>query len=156
VKGFRFTFDGITTVLLTTSLYEHIKPYKIIFSVMLICLDLIWIYVCKHLKYSPLRSTNNRLNQTPLHRKYFKTFTIRVMPSELTFWFTDFVIKWIYERFHNIWVDVFWVTALPVHQEIEQIIYDVHDSLCGLVIRVPGYRSRGPGSIPGATKFSEK
>jgi hypothetical protein len=28
--------------------------------------------------------------------------------------------------------------------------------VCGLVVRVPGYRSRGPGSIPGATKFSEK
>jgi hypothetical protein len=30
------------------------------------------------------------------------------------------------------------------------------DCLCGLVVGVPGYRSRGPGSIPGATKFSEK
>jgi hypothetical protein len=25
-----------------------------------------------------------------------------------------------------------------------------------LVVRVPAYRSRGPGSIPGATRFSEK
>jgi hypothetical protein len=30
------------------------------------------------------------------------------------------------------------------------------DRLCGLVVRVPVYRFRGPGSIPGATKFSEK
>jgi hypothetical protein len=30
------------------------------------------------------------------------------------------------------------------------------DCLYGLVVRVPGYRSRGPGSIPNATKFSEK
>jgi hypothetical protein len=30
------------------------------------------------------------------------------------------------------------------------------DRLCGLVVRVPGYRSRGQGSIPGATRFSEK
>jgi hypothetical protein len=30
------------------------------------------------------------------------------------------------------------------------------DSLCGLVAKVPGYRSRGQGSIPGATRFSEK
>jgi hypothetical protein len=30
------------------------------------------------------------------------------------------------------------------------------DRLCGLVVRVPGYRSRGPGSIPGPTRFSEK
>jgi hypothetical protein len=26
----------------------------------------------------------------------------------------------------------------------------------GLVVRVLGYRSRGPGSIPGTTRFSEK
>jgi hypothetical protein len=30
------------------------------------------------------------------------------------------------------------------------------DRLCCLVVRVPGYRSRGPGSIPDATRFSEK
>jgi hypothetical protein len=30
------------------------------------------------------------------------------------------------------------------------------DRLCGLVVRVSGYRSRGPGSIRGATRFSEK
>jgi hypothetical protein len=30
------------------------------------------------------------------------------------------------------------------------------DRLCGLMVRVPGYRSRGTGSIPGATRFSEK
>jgi hypothetical protein len=34
----------------------------------------------------------------------------------------------------------------------------IHDGgpLCGLVVRVPGYRSRGPGSISGTTRFSEK
>jgi hypothetical protein len=31
-----------------------------------------------------------------------------------------------------------------------------HDRLCGLMVKVPGYRSRCPGSIPGATRFSEK
>jgi hypothetical protein len=30
------------------------------------------------------------------------------------------------------------------------------DLLYGLVVRVPGYRSRGPGSISGATRYSEK
>jgi hypothetical protein len=30
------------------------------------------------------------------------------------------------------------------------------DRLCGLVIRVPGYRSRDTGSIHGATRYSEK
>jgi hypothetical protein len=27
--------------------------------------------------------------------------------------------------------------------------------VCGLVVRVPGYRSRGPGSIPRGIRFSE-
>jgi hypothetical protein len=31
-----------------------------------------------------------------------------------------------------------------------------HDHLCGLVVRVPGYRSRGLGSIYSSTRFSEK
>jgi hypothetical protein len=30
------------------------------------------------------------------------------------------------------------------------------DRLCGQVVRVLGYRFRSPGSIPGATRFSEK
>jgi hypothetical protein len=30
--------------------------------------------------------------------------------------------------------------------------YDLHDRLCGLVVRVLGYRSGGPGSIPGTTR----
>jgi hypothetical protein len=30
------------------------------------------------------------------------------------------------------------------------------DRLYGLVVTVSGYRSRGPGSITGATRFSEK
>jgi hypothetical protein len=31
---------------------------------------------------------------------------------------------------------------------------DHKDRLCGLVVRVLGYRSGGPGSIPGTTRFS--
>jgi hypothetical protein len=36
------------------------------------------------------------------------------------------------------------------------ILKYVCDRLCGLVVKVPAYRSRGLGSIPGATRFSEK
>jgi hypothetical protein len=32
----------------------------------------------------------------------------------------------------------------------------IPDRLCGLVVRVPGYRSRGPRSIPGSTRSSEE
>jgi hypothetical protein len=36
------------------------------------------------------------------------------------------------------------------------IIIIIIARICGLVVRVPGYRSRGPGLIPGTAKFSEK
>jgi hypothetical protein len=32
----------------------------------------------------------------------------------------------------------------------------INDRLCGLVVRILGYRSGGPGSIPGTIRFSEK
>jgi hypothetical protein len=31
-------------------------------------------------------------------------------------------------------------------------LYKYYNSLCGLVVRVLGYRSGGPGSIPGTTR----
>jgi hypothetical protein len=31
--------------------------------------------------------------------------------------------------------------------------YAIKDRLCGLVVRVPGYRSRRPSSIPGRTRI---
>jgi hypothetical protein len=38
---------------------------------------------------------------------------------------------------------------------IIQGVYN-EDRICSLVIRFPGYRSRGPGLIPGSIRFSEK
>jgi hypothetical protein len=35
-------------------------------------------------------------------------------------------------------------------------MYIYFDRLCGLVVRVLGYRFGGPGSIPGTTRFSDK
>jgi hypothetical protein len=47
--------------------------------------------------------------------------------------------------------------VLPVRYELSlYVMRKKIDRLCGLVVRVPGYRSRDPGSIPGATRFSEK
>jgi hypothetical protein len=39
---------------------------------------------------------------------------------------------------------------------IFKVIKELKDRLCGLVVRIPVYRSRGPVSIPGATRFYEK
>jgi hypothetical protein len=38
-------------------------------------------------------------------------------------------------------------------RKIWRCVLDSSDRLCGLVVRVPGYRFRDPGSIPGATRF---
>jgi hypothetical protein len=35
--------------------------------------------------------------------------------------------------------------------KIFSVLYKVQTGLCGLVVRVLGYRSGGPGSIPGTT-----
>jgi hypothetical protein len=47
--------------------------------------------------------------------------------------------------------------VIPVRYELNlSVTYKKEERLCGLVIRVPCYRSRGPGSIPGASRFSNK
>jgi hypothetical protein len=40
----------------------------------------------------------------------------------------------------------FFIYILKSHRStLSYLISPVHDRLCGLVVRVPGYRSRGPG-----------
>jgi hypothetical protein len=47
--------------------------------------------------------------------------------------------------------------VIPVRYELNvYVMYKKVRRLCGLVGRVLGYRSRGPGSIPGASRFSDK
>jgi hypothetical protein len=47
-----------------------------------------------------------------------------------------------------------WVANFSHMKYTSQLCTD--GCLCGLVVRVPGYRSRGPGLTPRATRFSEK
>jgi hypothetical protein len=52
---------------------------------------------------------------------------------------------------------VVWTRVIRLGGNKEYILSNlVGNRLCGLVVRVPGYRSRGPGSISGAVTFSEK
>jgi hypothetical protein len=47
--------------------------------------------------------------------------------------------------------------VLPVRSELTlYVLCRRKYRLCSLVVRVLGYRSGGPGSIPGTTRFSEK
>jgi hypothetical protein len=41
-------------------------------------------------------------------------------------------------------------------KKVEKILSMFKFPLCGIVVRVSGYRCRGLGLIPGATRFSEK
>jgi hypothetical protein len=55
----------------------------------------------------------------------------------------------------------FWLeTNIPLRRLRRKWDYniemDITDRLYGLVVRVPGYRSGGSGSISGATRFSEE
>jgi hypothetical protein len=43
-----------------------------------------------------------------------------------------------------------------VRNEFIYVMLKKVDRLCGLVVRDLGYRYRGPGSIPGSTRFSDK
>jgi hypothetical protein len=47
-------------------------------------------------------------------------------------------------------------SAGPLIQNLFTDAVEYPDRLWGLVVRVLGYRSGGPGSIPGTTRFSEK
>jgi hypothetical protein len=47
--------------------------------------------------------------------------------------------------------------VFPVRYELNlYICYVEEDRICGLVVRVLGYRSEGPGSIPCTTKKKKK
>jgi hypothetical protein len=46
--------------------------------------------------------------------------------------------------------------SCEIRTEFIYVMQKKVERLCGLVVRVPGYRSRGLGSIPGANRFSEK
>jgi hypothetical protein len=46
-------------------------------------------------------------------------------------------------------------TLVPTSQNDALTKRAKYDRLCGLVVRVLGYRSGGPGSIPGTIRFSE-
>jgi hypothetical protein len=68
--------------------------------------------------------------------------------------------------FHTVRAQVFYLEysfqAFPTKIQYLQYLSYRHacyiyylSRFCGLVVRVPGYRSRGPGSLPGTTRFSE-
>jgi hypothetical protein len=46
--------------------------------------------------------------------------------------------------------------VLTMWVSILSTIFMLVERLCGIVVRVPGYRSRGAGFDSGATRFSEK
>jgi hypothetical protein len=57
-----------------------------------------------------------------------------------------------FDIFHSCeWLTVTSHLQYFVHVHLEQF-HNEQDHLCGLVVRVLGYRSGGPGSIPGTTR----
>jgi hypothetical protein len=83
-----------------------------------------------------IHSRNNQLSLFPTTRSFMWSV---IYPS----------------RLHTNWIctasSLFFLSFISLFYQVKL----KNDRLCGLVFRAPGYRSRGPGSIPGATKFSE-
>jgi hypothetical protein len=69
--------------------------------------------------------------------------------------FAAVVMMWLRRYGTWNWVTSWNITRIKDYQNRKQSLMCV-DRLCGLVVRVPGYRSWGPGWIPGASRFSEK
>jgi hypothetical protein len=70
----------------------------------------------------------------------------------LTAIFEPIVYKmWDPQRLTTLWAFTAWY-----RDSFTFLLYFNTDRLCDLVVRVPGDKSRGPGSIAGATRFSEK
>jgi hypothetical protein len=62
-------------------------------------------------------------------------------------YFDMFYIQWHCLAKKDLWNKVFIIIIIIVI-----VIIIIIDRLCGLVVRVLGYRSGDPGSIPGTTK----
>jgi hypothetical protein len=78
-----------------------------------------------------------------------------VCSDRVDFWIQISNIKLFFQKFQ------LFLLILVYYSHFNPVIYFTYgmchsDHLCSLVVRVPNYRSRGPGSIPGVTRFSEK
>jgi hypothetical protein len=87
-----------------------------------------------------------------------------VLNAQATLWFQDSTFSWQFcisekeklgvnftsKTSHRVDVCCFSLTRRI------SVLLSNSDRLWGLVVTVPGYRSRGPSSIPGAIRFSEK
>jgi hypothetical protein len=64
------------------------------------------------------------------------------------------VTEFAYEARNNFSGTVLVNSKLLMHVKILNFVnvWDKRDRLCGLMVRVLGYRSGGPGSIPGTTR----
>jgi hypothetical protein len=60
------------------------------------------------------------------------------------------MIKFFCLSHSNILVSNHYFRVLSIPENVE--MRPIRDHLCGLVVRVFGYRSGGPGSIPGTTR----
>jgi hypothetical protein len=87
-----------------------------------------------------------------IHRWMEKIFTVKLGFGNQYEWVTN---KWtIIQNYTHIYTNKIFHPVFFVSGMI--LIFWMLAQVCGLVVRVPGYRSRGLRSIPGATRFSEK
>jgi hypothetical protein len=89
------------------------------------------------------------LNQHCVIKLGYTQYAAHVSPKELNFGGSQYVIRGL--------LRICQIVCPPTSQEEENAVLNIFNILHNpLHFRVPGYRSRGSGSIPGATRFSEK
>jgi hypothetical protein len=76
--------------------------------------------------------------------------------TKLSFFFSENTLRPITEINRLLLIMETHVEASGTYRNVCTFKMLVNLSMNRLVVRVPGYRSRGPGSIPAATRFSEK
>jgi hypothetical protein len=85
-------------------------------------------------KYPPQRPVLNALSTSIKTARLLYNHT-----QNYNFLYSDFYVSIQQARRQKVWI------------ELQQALVEL-DRLCGLMVRVLGYRSGGPGSIPGTTR----
>jgi hypothetical protein len=88
-----------------------------------------------------------RCFQTVLEERLMDRYGVVKLIHDRHLWFQSNPTNYTFLKFVTVLVYTHYVIIILCSSETNR--------LCGLVVRVPGYRLRGPGSFPGATRFRE-
>jgi hypothetical protein len=95
------------------------------------------------------------LNRLHWHLNTEKLRRSVVASSQLCFWDLNDHLCGLVVRVSDYTMEMYFASC-EVRTEFIYVMRKKVDLLCGVIVSVPGYRLRGPGSISSATRFSDK